>query len=178
MGAGLHDAAFHHGKNELRQLFEVGAGREAMSGVAEALADGSGPTIEVGRDLVMNFSAPRVDFERKASDGTSEGKTGHQDFLAVAVEQDKNALNWILGSSVNGAENDRLKIRQVPVQNRVEQLLFTLEEEVETAAVGARFLQYLGHPGGFISLRIEEFDGGEDDAVAGRRSGTWHDSGD
>jgi len=178
MGAGLHDTALHHGKNELRELIEVGAGREAMGGIAEASADGGGPAVKVGRDLVMNFSAPGVDFKRKASDRTSEGKTGHQDFLAIAVKQNKDALDWVLGSSVYGAENDRLKIRQVPVQNSVQQLLFTLEEEVKTAAVGARFLQYLSHAGGLISLRVEEFDGGEDDAVAGRGSETWHDSGD
>ncbi len=174
MGAGLHYAAFHDGENELSELIEIGAGGEAMRGIVQALADGGGPAIEVGGDLAVDFSARRVDFKGETPDGAGEGEIGHQDFFAVAVEQQEDALDGILTGGVDWPENNGLEICQVPVENGIEQVVFTLEEEVETAAVGAGFLEDLCHSGGFVSLGVEEFDGGEDDAVAGGGCGAGH----
>src|SRR5271154_2091863 len=113
----LHDASLHHGENELGDLVEIGAGGEAMGGVAKALADGGGPAVEVGGDLVMNCPARRVDFESKASDGASEGKAGHEDLLAIAVEQQEDAFDGILGGCVDRAQDDGFQVCEVPVED-------------------------------------------------------------
>jgi hypothetical protein len=174
MGARLHYAAFHDGENELSELIEIGADGEAMHGILQALADGGGPAIEVGGDLAVDFSARRVDFKRETPDGASEGEVGHQDFLPIAVEQQKYAFDGILTRRIDRTEKDGLEICQVPIENGIEKVPFTPEEEVETAAVGTGFLEYLCHSGGFVSLGVEEFDGGEDDAVAGGGCGAGH----
>src|SRR6266853_5537771 len=86
VGTRLHDTAFHDGEYEFSKLVEVGAGREALSGVEKAPAHGGGPAVEVRGDLVVDCLACRIDFQRKPSDRAGEGEVGDQDFLPISVE--------------------------------------------------------------------------------------------
>src|ERR1700752_439168 len=91
VGARLHDTAFHDGEYELSKLVEVGAGREALSGVEKAPTPGGSPAAKVGGDLVVDCLASRIDFQRKPSDQAGEGEVGGQDFLPVSVEDGEDA---------------------------------------------------------------------------------------
>src|SRR5580658_8210295 len=122
----------------------------------------------------MNFSEGRIDLERQASDGAGEGEIGHQYFLPIAVKQGEDALDGIGAGGISGPHDDGLEMGEVPVEDGVEQVLLALEEKIKTAAVGAGLLENFGHARGFVSVRVEEFDGGEDDAIASVRSGPRH----
>jgi len=166
MRSRLHDPTFHYGKDKLSELIEIGAGREVMLGIAKALADGGRPAVEIGRDLIVDFSTRRVDFEGKASDGAGECAIGYQDFLAISIQQKKYALDGILSGAIHGLEKNGFEICQIPIENSLQKMLLALEEKVETTAVGAGFLEDLSHARCFITLLVEEFDGSQNDAVA------------
>src|SRR5579862_7484377 len=175
VGARLHHAALHYCEDELSELVKISAVGKTIRRIAETLPHGRGPAIEVGGDLLVNLAARRVDFEREASDRAREGEVRDDDLLPVAVEQGENALDRIRAGGVSRAHDNRLQIRQVPVEDGVQQVFLAFKEKVETAAVGLRFPQNLSHARGFVSLRVKKLNRGEDDPIAGCGSRTHHD---
>jgi len=97
VGTRLHDTAFHDGEYELSKMVEVGARREALSGVEKAPTHGGSPAVKVGGNLVVDCLACRIDFQRKPSDRAGEGEVGDQDFLPVSGEYGEDSFDGILG---------------------------------------------------------------------------------
>ncbi len=68
MSAGLHDRAFHGGKNKRRQAVKVHVEREPVGGIVEAPANMRAPGGEVLGDLDAGRAGMAADLEGELAD--------------------------------------------------------------------------------------------------------------
>jgi hypothetical protein len=116
MRPGLHDSAFHGGKDKDGQAVEVAFGRKAFTGLFQEAADGSGPRREVGGDALMRGQVFSLDFESQTPDGASVPVSGREKTLAVALKNGEDARQRIGERRFSRLDDDWMQAFQVTIE--------------------------------------------------------------
>lgn len=92
---GLHDTAFHGGKNEDSQAIQIASRRKTIFRFAKEAPNRTGPSRKIGGDALVRGQVLSLDLESQTPDRTSIPVLRGQEALPVTLQNGEYALQRI-----------------------------------------------------------------------------------